>query len=199
MAIRHGCTIVPVTNYGTEDMVEVIGDLPLGWVPIPFLWNSDRTLPLMRVTGDVSSFSKGNPYSTVHPPNHSPPSHSGKVYFKFGEPIETEEMKGREMEEKVVSEIVNQTKNAIENDLVFLKIYSERKEKEEEENRKREGRGGGGGWRGRLGNLGRMLRMRAAKETGEIVGGELEELERRAEKEEGDNVGEGTVAGKASL
>uniref|UniRef100_A0A7S4NJ83 Uncharacterized protein n=2 Tax=Paramoeba aestuarina TaxID=180227 RepID=A0A7S4NJ83_9EUKA len=181
MAIRHGCTIVPVTNYGTEDMVEVIGDLPLGWVPIPFLWNSDRTLPLMRVTGDVSSFSKG------------------KVYFKFGEPIETEEMKGREMEEKVVSEIVNQTKNAIENDLVFLKIYSERKEKEEEENRKREGRGGGGGWRGRLGNLGRMLRMRAAKETGEIVGGELEELERRAEKEEGDNVGEGTVAGKASL
>ena len=23
MAIRHGCTIIPVTNYGTEDMVEV--------------------------------------------------------------------------------------------------------------------------------------------------------------------------------
>ncbi len=30
MAIRHGCTIVPVTNYGTEDMINVVGDIPLG-------------------------------------------------------------------------------------------------------------------------------------------------------------------------
>ena len=30
MAVRHGCTIVPVTNYGTEDMINVVGDIPLG-------------------------------------------------------------------------------------------------------------------------------------------------------------------------
>ena len=43
-AIRHGCTIIPCTSVGTEDMTEVVYDLPLGWVPIPFLWGSDRTV-----------------------------------------------------------------------------------------------------------------------------------------------------------
>ena len=32
------------TLLGTEDMTEVVYDLPLGWVPIPFLWGSDRTV-----------------------------------------------------------------------------------------------------------------------------------------------------------
>lgn len=68
LAIRHGCTIVPVVNVGTEDMAEVVYDLPLGWVPIPFLYGSDRTLPIVK-----------------------PPSlrRLQRVYFAFGEPIDT--------------------------------------------------------------------------------------------------------------
>ena len=46
----------------------MVYDLPLGWVPIPFLYGSDRTLPIVK-----------------------PPSlrRLQRVYFAFGEPIDT--------------------------------------------------------------------------------------------------------------
>ena len=65
MAVDHGVTIVPVSSVGTEDMANIIYDLPLGYVPVPFLWGSDRTLPLFT------------------------PSQPQRVYFKFGAPIRT--------------------------------------------------------------------------------------------------------------
>lgn len=79
--MRHGATIVPVINLGTEDMAEVyhdpattiqahclgstylpgshtsplicplvqiVYDLPIGWLPIPFLFGSDRTVPIIK-------------------------------------------------------------------------------------------------------------------------------------------------------
>eukprot|EP00937_MAST-01D_sp_MAST-1D-sp2_P002695 g2695.t1 len=65
MAVDHGVTIVPVCSVGTEDMTHIVYDLPLGWVPVPFLWGSDRTLPLFT------------------------PTTPQRVYFGFGRPIRT--------------------------------------------------------------------------------------------------------------
>jgi 1-acyl-sn-glycerol-3-phosphate acyltransferase len=105
MAIRHGCTIVPVTNFGTEDMLKVVGDMPLGWVPIPFLWKSDRTLPLMLPTSEAVK---------------------GRVYFLFGDPIRTDSPNiiGREEDDDVVNDIVMRTKEAIENGIEILREKS---------------------------------------------------------------------------
>lgn len=48
-------------------------DFPLGWIPIPFLYGTDRTLPIMK-----------------------PPSLNQlqRVYFAFGEPIRTAKYRG---------------------------------------------------------------------------------------------------------
>ena len=66
-AIKHGVDIVPVINYGSEDMFEVHYDMPIGWLPIPFLWGSERQVPIMTPT----SFER--------------------MYFYFGKPISTSE------------------------------------------------------------------------------------------------------------
>jgi 1-acyl-sn-glycerol-3-phosphate acyltransferase len=113
MAIKHGCTIVPVINYGTEDMLTVIADLPLGWLPVPFLWGSNRTLPIMKPAEK----------NAVR-----------RIYFLFGQPISTEAVKGQEANQEVVDTVKQQTQQAIEDGLGFLKEYArmerlERKQK----------------------------------------------------------------------
>jgi hypothetical protein len=70
MAIKNGADIVPVINFGTEDMVDVVQDLPMGWLPIPFLWGSDRTFPLLV------------------------PRKLEKIYFYFAPPIPTHQYEG---------------------------------------------------------------------------------------------------------
>jgi len=65
MALRHGCTIVPVINVGTEDITRIHYDLPIGWLPVPFLYRSGRTVPVF--TPDVSNLQR--------------------IYFYFSKPI----------------------------------------------------------------------------------------------------------------
>lgn len=67
MAVKHQCTIVPVINLGTEDMFTVARDLPMGWIPVPFLWGGDRTFPLLKA--ELKNLQR--------------------VYFVFGQPIDT--------------------------------------------------------------------------------------------------------------
>ena len=105
MAVKHGVTIVPVINFGTEDMLDVIADLPLSWLPIPFLWGSDRTLPIIK------------------------PSNRAKIrriYFLFGQPIRTDlpNIKGGHDDPEIVQQIKIQTKTAIENGINFLRNYA---------------------------------------------------------------------------
>jgi len=100
LAIQHGCTIVPVTNYGAEDMMAVMADVPMGWLPVPFLWRSDRSFPLVK------------------------PESLQRIYFRFGDPIRTDALKGEEPD--VAARMIrDRTKEAIEKDLVFLKAYQE--------------------------------------------------------------------------
>ena len=103
-AIRHGCTIIPCTSVGTEDMTEVLYDLPLGWLPLPFLWGSDRTLPIVKVPRlrDLQ-----------------------RIYFAFGEPIRTDQFNG-DCESVANCEAVKQaTQQAVEEGITFLQHVQE--------------------------------------------------------------------------
>lgn len=52
-----------MVNYGSEDMLDVVADLPMGWLPVPFLWGSNRTFPIVK------------------------PQDMQRIYFQFQEPI----------------------------------------------------------------------------------------------------------------
>lgn len=103
-ALRNGATIIPTINVGTEDMFWPIADLPLGWLPIPFLWNSKRTLPLVK-----------------------PPA-AGKVeriYFTFGDPIPTAHHLQRDHrcweDEALVERIWEETRRAVLDGIAVLR------------------------------------------------------------------------------
>ena len=65
-AMKAGAIIVPCASVGTEDMVDVIADLPINWLPVPFLWGGDRTIPAVG------------------------PTSLQRVYFGFAPPIYTD-------------------------------------------------------------------------------------------------------------
>jgi len=111
LAIRHGATIIPVTNYGSETSFDVVADVSLSKVPIPFLWGSDRTLPIITPTSENTR---------------------RRIYYHFGEPIRTDHpsVMGKEHNQAVVDEIRDRTKSAIETSLDILRDYA-RKEDEE--------------------------------------------------------------------
>lgn len=98
LAVEHGCTIIPVSNVGTEDMVHILTDVPLSHVPIPFLFGSDRTFPLIAppTIGDLQ-----------------------RIYFKFGKPIRTKRF-GGVANESNVSHVRDETKHAIESGIRAL-------------------------------------------------------------------------------
>lgn len=97
MAIKNGAEIVPVINFGTEDMVDVVKDLPMGWLPIPFLWGSDRTFPLLV------------------------PRKLEKIYFYFAPAIPTIQYNGDSENPEFLEELHQTTKKAIEEGLAYLK------------------------------------------------------------------------------
>jgi 1-acyl-sn-glycerol-3-phosphate acyltransferase len=101
VAIQHGVDIVPVVNLGTEDMVSVVADLPLGWLPIPFLFGSDRTFPLIK------------------------PESLERIYFYFGKPISTARFEGV-ADEDACQEVHALTRAAVEGGLGLLKGVQER-------------------------------------------------------------------------
>lgn len=99
MAVKNGCTVIPVSNVGTEDMVDIVADLPISYLPIPFLWGSDRTLPLVMPSG-IRSFQR--------------------IYFLFGKPIETSSMRGYTTDENV-SKVRDATERAVREGIERLK------------------------------------------------------------------------------
>lgn len=113
MAIKHGCTIVPVINYGTEDLFKVVKDISLDWVPVPFLFQSGRTLPL---------FLPRTPVMRKHVlPGRT---HRARVFFWFAPPIRTDHIAGQDNDEAIVRGIRDKTKTAIEDGIEYLKNLS---------------------------------------------------------------------------
>ncbi len=103
IAIENGVTIVPISNVGTEDMLEIGYDFPLSWVPIPFLYGSDRTLPLVM------------------------PPQIGKlqrIYFRFHKPIRTKQYNGIVSEENI-SLVRDRTKKCVEDGIAKLRDYQQ--------------------------------------------------------------------------
>ncbi len=100
VAIQHGVDIVPVVNLGTEDMVSVVADLPLGWLPVPFLFGSDRTFPLIK------------------------PESLERIYYHFGKPISTAHFEGV-ADEDACKEVHNLTRAAVVAGLDLLRGVQE--------------------------------------------------------------------------
>jgi len=96
MAIRWGATIIPVVSYGSEHFMDIVADLPLGWVPIPWLWGSDRTLPLIS------------------------PRRPERLYFEIGDPIETARYGGDFESEPNVAEVKAAAQAAVQSGLERL-------------------------------------------------------------------------------
>jgi 1-acyl-sn-glycerol-3-phosphate acyltransferase len=105
-AIKNKAIIIPVANIGTEDFLDVVYDVPLSAVPIPFLFGSDRTFP-------------------VFVPNIN---EIQKVYFKFGSPIDTASLSGDTSEENCLR-IRDLVKNGLESEIEYLKVYRQSDEK----------------------------------------------------------------------
>jgi len=95
MAVTYGCLIIPVASVGTEDMLDVMYDIPAGWL----FGGRDITLP------------------AVKPPS---PEKLQRIYFHFAPPISTAAF-GHDGENTEYCRIVrDRTKAAIEQSLQLL-------------------------------------------------------------------------------
>jgi hypothetical protein len=97
-AIRNRCIVIPISNIGTEDMLDVVYDIPLSSVPIPFLFGSDRTFPVVK------------------------PNSLQKLYFKCGVPVDTA-MYNCDTSDANCGELRDTVKAAIEGGIEDLKQY----------------------------------------------------------------------------
>lgn len=96
MAIKHGYPIVPCCSVGTEDMMDTIIDIPVGFL------RKDLQIPII-----------------------SPILRLQKVYFWFGEPIPTDQYKGDYMNDEFAREVRDKVKTAIESGIQELKKKQE--------------------------------------------------------------------------
>ncbi|KAG0599609.1 hypothetical protein M758_12G165200 [Ceratodon purpureus] len=90
MAARFGCTIVPVSTVGEDDLIDIILDLnDLRNIPT---FEERFTLPTTNIRGDLNGEVADQP---LHFPFAAPKLAPGRLYVKFGKPIITA---GREKE-----------------------------------------------------------------------------------------------------
>lgn len=85
MAIKHKYPIIPCAAVGTEDMLETIMDIPLEWA------RKGQYIPVALPTGKIQ-----------------------KVYFWFGEPINTEQYNGDYENTEFAREVRDKVKAAVE-------------------------------------------------------------------------------------
>jgi 1-acyl-sn-glycerol-3-phosphate acyltransferase len=99
LAVQHGYTIIPCCSVGTEDMLDVLVDIPADW------FRADLSIPLIQ------------PVS---------PSKIQKVYFWFGEPIRTSHLQSQWNDDDVVWEIREQTRVAVESGIQQMLEYQKK-------------------------------------------------------------------------
>ena len=93
MAIKHGYPLVPCAAVGTEDMLSIVADLPVGFV------RKELSLPLAA------------------PPS---PARIQKIYFWFGEPIPTAQFGGDWQNDAFAIEVRDRTRAAVESGIAIL-------------------------------------------------------------------------------
>lgn len=107
MAVQHGYTIVPFAAVGAEEAVDILmdGDNPLlapTRMLVEKLLGSTEAMPITRGIG-LTPFPRPE-----------------RQYYWFGEPISTEDVRGLQDDDAVVSTVREQTKKAIEQGMEFL-------------------------------------------------------------------------------
>jgi hypothetical protein len=94
MAARFGCTIIPISSFGEDEVLDIVLDLD-DLRRIPFGERLLLTLPQIRTEaqGEVAD-------QPIHSPFIFPKLNPGQLYFLFGKPIYTagrrEELQDRE-------------------------------------------------------------------------------------------------------
>lgn len=112
LAIQHGVSVVPVSSVGTEEMMDIIADVPLDW--------------MLKAVGYEKSH--GARMLTVPIPSLPKPQ---RVYFKFGAPIDTSRYKGDFENMDFLKELRDECSNAIQQGVELLKqIQSEDPERD---------------------------------------------------------------------
>eukprot|EP00916_Digyalum_oweni_P013609 GHVL01022359.1.p1 GENE.GHVL01022359.1~~GHVL01022359.1.p1 ORF type:complete len:270 (+),score=62.16 GHVL01022359.1:420-1229(+) len=102
LAIENGYTLIPCGSIGTEDMLKIHHDIPVGWL----IGRSDLSVPLCNIPS---------------------PQQTERVYFWFGNPIPTqnyfEKMEEMDSESfhKAAEDIRDQVRTAVEEGIEFLK------------------------------------------------------------------------------
>lgn len=94
LAIKYKYTIIPFTSYGSEDMFDILVDIPLK----PII-GRDLSIPI------------------PHPPS---PTKLQRIYFNFGKPIPTEKYNGEYENDAYAKELRDQVKHAVEEGFDFL-------------------------------------------------------------------------------
>ncbi len=78
-------------------MLDVVYDLPIGWLPIPFLWGGDRKVPVLK------------------------PVRLQRLYFVIGEPIQTDSYCGDFFAEENLEDVQSKTEKAVMEGIEFLR------------------------------------------------------------------------------
>eukprot|EP00164_Ancoracysta_twista_P000694 GFYU01000919.1.p2 GENE.GFYU01000919.1~~GFYU01000919.1.p2 ORF type:complete len:490 (-),score=108.33 GFYU01000919.1:98-1567(-) len=98
LAVKNGVTIIPTATVGTPDMLDIMYDIPVG-----FLFGNKGSR-------------KGLTFPLVKPPN---PSNVQRVYFSFGDPIDLEQYNG-DTSMDTLMKVKNQVKASVEAEIAYL-------------------------------------------------------------------------------
>ena len=94
MAIKHGYPIIPCAAVGTEDMLNIMADIPVHFV------RKNLTCPVVSMN----------------------PKNMQKIYFWFGEPISTKQYNGEYMNDAFATEVRDKTKTAVLSGIEAMKV-----------------------------------------------------------------------------
>ena len=94
MAIKHGYPIIPCAAVGTEDMLDIMCDIPIDFV------RKDLSLPVISLN----------------------PKNLQKIYFWFGTPITTSQYNGDYTNDTYAKQVRDQVKAAVEFGIEQMKL-----------------------------------------------------------------------------
>ncbi len=106
LAIEYGYPIVPFAAVGAEEMLDIV---------------IDETNPAFARLGDVVRKLTGWPMGPlVHGVGPTLLPHPERLYFWFGEPIDTTRFEGRQDDDEAARAVRNEVKRAVEGGIDFL-------------------------------------------------------------------------------
>ena len=106
LAVEHGYPIVPFARVGAEEMYEIVAD--------------DNTQLLGQLKGAVEKLTKMPMPPMTRGLAGTPIPNPQRLYFWFGEPLQTKSLQGHHENERVVRAVRNKTKQRVEEGIAFL-------------------------------------------------------------------------------